>query len=108
MTERNANFKLTYALPSVNSSDYHLFRKKHNDETHQEIMQQRIVAYLKKNKIEASYENVGKVIFTLYDNEEHAKAPSGSEERQLLQYLGQLSDKGWNRLINSIRTRMNS
>jgi hypothetical protein len=100
--------KFTFKLDAVNSHDYWLFRKQHNDQTHQVVTQIKVVAEMRKRKLEPSFDNVIKVIRETWDNEKTAKSPSGSEDRQILQYLNQLSDKGINRLVNAIRYTLTS
>lgn len=88
-------------LDAVNSNDYWLFRK-NNGTTHAEFVAAEIAKKF-AGKDMPNAEGVMNVILATYDTDKNAKAQYGSTERQTLQYLGQLTDKGFNRLVNKIR-----
>lgn len=88
---------MTVLYPRVNSKEYHAFRKAHETLTHhdhtaistaaaftgKDISRDAIINHLRKNYIEKQWKD-------------------GDIEVQVAQFLGQLTLKGWNALINHI------
>lgn len=103
----NVQYKLTHRLPAVNSNEYWLFRKTHPEAgtkgiTHTRFIVPFIADQMIKAGIERTAENIWKFIGKTLDTKETATLPTGSQNRQLLQYLGQLDDKGISAVINKI------
>lgn len=95
---------LKHQLPAVNGPEYRRFRKEHDDQTHVEFISDKAAAALPKD---ADRNAIIKYLTDTYDTPQIAKsAPVGSEERQLLQYLGQLNSSGWQRLANKIADKI--
>lgn len=91
---------LRHQLPAVNGPEYHRFRKLHTI-THQLMVTNLAVAAL---PVGSNHEAIRTWLCDRFDTDAIAAMPSGEgdTDRQLLQYLGQLTAKGWNRLTNAI------
>ena len=103
----NVQYKLDNRLPAVNSNEYWMFRKQHpapntKGITHAKFIVPFIAEQMIKAKIERTAENIWGFIRKTLDNKETANLSAGSQNRQLLQYLGQLDDKGISAVINKI------
>jgi hypothetical protein len=83
--------------PRVNGPEYHAFRKAHQNLTHHDYT---ITLVVKKfaGKVPSRDEIIGFLRHDYINNAWQA----GDIEVQVAQYLGQLTLKGWNGLINGI------
>jgi hypothetical protein len=88
-------------LPSVNSHDYWIFRKRVGM-THADYTQSKLVEMFVGGK-DPGFDAVVEKITKTFDTIEIAKMDAGTTDKQVLQYLNQLTEKGLNRLINKVR-----
>lgn len=88
---------MTVLYPAVNSVEYHKFRKAHQGLTHHDTT----VAYTAKFFAgqHPSRETIVEHLVKTYV-EKNWKA--GEIDIQIAQFLGQLTEKGWNGLINHV------
>jgi hypothetical protein len=94
---------LKHQLPAVNSHEYWQFRKANGDQTHQDVTSTLAAKALPRD---ATRNTVFEWLTKTYDTDKVAGLPAGSNDRQILQYLGQLTERGWNRLANSVITKI--
>lgn len=88
---------LKHQLPAVNSKEYWAFRTANDNLTHADYTSAFVAKHLPKG---ATTSDARAKALELLDTPKVAKADIGSTERQMLQYLGQLTLKGWRRFEN--------
>ena len=89
---------LQHRLPQVNSSEYRVFRKEQGV-THVEYTAHAAGMMLPKGSVR---NDVIKHLLSTYDTDAVANLPINNRDRQVLQYLGQLTEQGWSSLVNKI------
>lgn len=93
---------LKHQLPSVNAHDYWAFRKR-NGTTHVKFITD-VAATALPGK--ATKNDIVLFLLDRYDTDGIAALHNGETDHQLLQYLGQLTERGWQGLINKVIVRL--